>query len=100
MGEFKLNLSSCPHVAEACEDIKPVEVIERPLGREKAMGLAWIDDRKVEIDSRLDSKDFLDTLIHELLHIYSPHWSETKTASTATEMTDLIWAKDYRRIKK
>ena len=100
MGKFKLNLSSCPHVAQEHDNIKPVEVIERPLGREKAMGLAWVEDRKVEIDSRLDSKDFLDTLIHELLHIYNPHWSEIKTASTANEMTDLIWAKDYRRIKK
>ncbi len=100
MGEFKLSLSSCPHVAEEHDKIKAVEVVERPLGREKAMGLAWVEDRKVEIDSRLDSKDFLDTLIHELLHIYNPHWSETKTASTATEMTNLIWAKDYRRIKK
>ena len=100
MGKFTLNLSSCPHVAEHHELIKPVEVIERPLGREKAMGLAWVEDRRVEIDSRLDSKDFLDTLIHELLHIYNPEWKEQKVASTATQMTNLIWAKNYRRIKE
>ena len=87
-------------MADNHELIKPVEVIERPLGREKAMGLAWVEDRKVEIDSRLNSKDFLDTLIHELLHIYNPQWPESKIASTASQMTNLIWSKDYRRIKE
>jgi hypothetical protein len=100
MGKFTLNLSSCPHVAENQDVLKAIEVIERPLGREKAMGLAWIEDRRVEIDSRLESKDFLDTLIHELLHIYNPDWKEQKVASTATQMTNLIWAKNYRRIKE
>ena len=100
MGKFTLNLTSCPHVAKNQEVLDDIEVIERPLGREKAMGLAWVEDRRIEIDSRLESRDFLDTLIHELLHIYNPDWKEQRVASVATQMTNLIWAKDYRRIKK
>ena len=79
---------------------RKIEVIERPLGREKALGLAWVDKNKIEIDGRLKSKQYLNTLIHELLHIYNPTWSETKVDQTATEMCNIIWAKNYRRIKR
>jgi len=79
---------------------RKIEVIERPLGREKALGLAWVDKNKIEIDGRLKSKQYLNTLIHELLHIYNSNWSETKVDQTATEMCNIIWSKNYRRIKR
>lgn len=79
---------------------RKIEVIERPLGREKALGLAWVDKNRIEIDGRLKSKQYLNTLIHELLHIYNANWSETKVDQTATEMCNIIWSKNYRRIKR
>ena len=79
---------------------RKIQVVERPLGREKAMGLAWVGEDKIEIDGRLKSKQYLDTLIHEMLHIYNPTWSETRVAQTANEMTSIIWSKNYRRIKR
>ena len=79
---------------------RKIQVVERPLGREKAMGLAWIGEDKIEIDGRLKSKQYLDTLIHEMLHIYNPTWSETRVAQTANEMTSIIWSKNYRRMKR
>ena len=42
---------------------KKIKVIERPLGREKALGLAWVGEDKIEIDGRLKSKQFLNVLI-------------------------------------
>ncbi len=64
---------------------KNIKVVERPLGREKALGLAWVGENKIEIDGRLKSKEYLNTLIHEMLHIYNPTWSETRVDQTATE---------------
>ena len=72
-----------------------IEVIERPLGREKALGLAWVGENKIELDGRLKSKQYLNTLIHEMLHIYNPTWPETRIDQTATEMCNVIWAKNY-----
>ena len=79
---------------------KNIKVVERPLGRERAMGLAWVGEDKIEIDGRLKSKEYLDTLIHEMLHIYNPTWPETRVAQTATEMANIIWNKNYRRMKR
>ena len=79
---------------------RKIQVVERPLGREKALGLAWVGENKIEIDGRLKSKQYLNVLIHEMLHIYNPNWSETRVDQTANEMSSVIWAKNYRRIKR
>ena len=79
---------------------KKIQVIERPLGREKALGLAWVGEDKIEIDGRLKSKQFFNTLIHEMLHIFNHNWSETRVDQTANEMCNVIWAKNYRRMKR
>ena len=77
-----------------------IKVIDIKLGRQKAVGQAYTDSKVIEIDPRQTSKNYLDTLIHELLHVYNPEWSETKVSKTATEMTQIIWTKNYRRIKR
>ena len=77
-----------------------IKVIDKKLGRQKAVGQAYSDARVIEIDPRQRSKNYLDTLIHEMLHVYNPEWSENKVSKTANEMTDIIWKKNYRRIKR
>ena len=77
-----------------------IKVIDKKLGRQHAVGQAYSDARVIEIDPRQRSKAYLDTLIHELLHVYNPDWSETKVTKTANEMTEIIWKKNYRRIKR
>jgi hypothetical protein len=77
-----------------------IKVIDKKLGRQKAVGQAYSDARVIEIDPRQRSKNYLDTLIHEMLHVYNPDWSENKVTTTANEMTDIIWKKNYRRIKR
>ena len=77
-----------------------IKVIDKKLGRQKAVGQAYTDARVIEVDPRQRSKSYLDTLIHEMLHVYNPDWSESKVTKTANEMTDIIWQKNYRRIKR
>jgi len=77
-----------------------IKVIDKKLGRQKAVGQAYTDARVIEVDPRQRSKNYLDTLIHEMLHVYNPDWSENKVTKTANEMTDIIWQKNYRRIKR
>ena len=77
-----------------------IKVVDKLLGRQKAVGQAYSDARVIEVDPRQKSKNYLDTLIHELLHVYNPEWSETKVSKTANEITDIIWKKNYRRIKR
>ena len=81
-------------------DNQKIKVIDKKLGRQKAVGQAYTDARIIEVDPRQRSKNYLDTLIHEMLHVYNPEWSETKVTKTANEMTDIIWQKNYRRIKR
>lgn len=70
------------------------------LGREKADGLCWQGMGLIEIDPRLNAKDALDTLIHEMLHHYAPDWSESRVTKTATQMTNVLWEWRYRRVEK
>lgn len=70
---------------------KPIKVIHRKLGREKAHGQAWQDHRIIEIDERLTGIDYLDTVIHEVLHVQQPELSERVVARNATEMAKILW---------
>ena len=80
--------------------LKKIKVKEKKLGREGAVGLAYASEMEIVIDKRQGSKDYLDTLIHEMLHCFAPHWGEKRVNDTANEMTRVIWDKDYRRIEK
>ena len=55
---------------------KSPKVIERKLGKHKAVGLAWQEDGIIEIDPRQKPKEYLSTLIHEAAHIIYPDWDE------------------------
>ena len=79
---------------------KKIEVIDKKLGREKAYGLAYSGDMRIVVEERQDSKDYLDTLVHEMLHCIAPKWGEKRVTETANEMTRIIWSKNYRRIEK
>lgn len=80
------------------KQIKKAQVVEKCLGRERAFGQYY--DGVVEIDPRQDSKDYLDTLIHELLHHYFQDLPEAEVLEIATQITAQIWAKNYRKVAK
>ena len=81
-----------------------ITVVERKLGKERAQGLAYYDyygegKSLIEIDPRQNSKDYLDTLIHEALHTIFPDMTEKIVVSVAGRLTRLLWRQGYRLIQ-
>ena len=64
------------------------------------LGYAYQDEARIEIDPRQDSKEFLDTLIHELIHCFFPFLGEEYVEKMSTKIANQIWSKGYRRIQK
>ena len=75
-----------------------IKVVERKLGREKALGQQW--PGIIEIDPGQKSRTYLDTLIHEALHECFPETSETRIVQVSRAITKVIWDKHYRRIRQ
>lgn len=80
--------------------MKQPKVIERKLGREKAFGQAFDEERLIEIDPRQNSKDYIDTLIHEWLHIEFPDWKERVVASKSKKLARFLWKHNVRLVRK
>ena len=81
---------------------KKTKVNEMKLGRFRSdgfnvYGFALIEKNEIYIESRLNGKKYMDTLIHEKLHIMFPDWSETKVLNAARKLTVLLWDHSYRR---
>jgi hypothetical protein len=76
-----------------------ITIIEKKLGREKALGLAYQGEGLIEIDPRQSNKAYLDTLIHEGLHILFPDWSEYKVKKSANKMSEILWKSGYRKVQ-
>jgi hypothetical protein len=77
-----------------------MKVVRRKLGKEKADGLAHIDDNTIEIDERLKGKYRLEITIHEALHILYPTDSETAIIRKSKRLTNVLWKQGYRLIEK
>jgi len=67
---------------------------------ENILGYAYFDEQRIEIDPRQNSKEYLNTIIHECLHIYFPNLEEKYIIKIADDVTDIIWNRKYRRIAK
>jgi hypothetical protein len=75
--------------------LRRIKVRERKL--RKYLGYAYLNEDIVEIDPNQTPRQYLDTLIHEILHILYPEDSETKISRNASTITHHIWKKNYRR---
>jgi hypothetical protein len=78
--------------------VRKIKIVKRVL--KQYWGYAYPDLDKIEIDPRLRSRRYLNTLIHEILHILYPDDSETKISNNADTITHYIWKDNYRRIDK
>ena len=76
---------------------KVKKIIHRKLGKEQALGLAFCDDGIIHIDSRINGMQHLEVLIHEIMHIQNPKWSELKVEGHAKEMAKHLYDQGYRR---
>lgn len=62
-----------------------------------AYGLAFPDERRIELDPRLGGITHLDIALHEGLHVLFPHIDEPTVNSAGTSLADLLWRLGYRR---
>lgn len=75
------------------------KVIVKKLGKQRAWGLADTDKKVIEIDPRQKPKQYLDTLIHEGLHIAFPEASETRIKKETKKLRDILWDHGYRWVE-
>lgn len=79
---------------------RKLRIIEKKLGKEKAFGLYYIGENRIEIDPRQSPKKYLNTLIHECLHHAMPSASEARVYRVAGTLTENLWRKNYRRVSQ
>lgn len=78
-----------------------IKVKEVKLGREDAFGIC--DDPpykktvKIRIDPRQNGLGKLDTLVHELVHLFDPDMKETTVRKIATYLAKGLWKNGYRK---
>lgn len=53
-----------------------IEVVEEITDRDGVVGLAWIDQGRIKLESNRNTKDFYGTCVHEVLHIESGYRHE------------------------
>ena len=69
----------------------PIKILYSHLGNYKADGLAWPEDRTIAIDKRLKGQRKLEVIIHEIIHIQNPKWSEIMVEGKARELAKILW---------
>lgn len=74
------------------------KITHRKLGKENAWGQAWKEDNHIELDSRLVGKPYLETAIHEFLHIQEPKFSENKVTKLAKALSEFLWELEFRKV--
>lgn len=77
---------------------KTLKIRDRRLGKEKAHGMAHAPDL-IEVDPSQNSRERLDTVCHEALHLLLPDESEVRIIALANRMSDLLWRDRWRRIE-
>ena len=77
-----------------------VKVIEKKLGREKAWGQAFHGLDEMEIDPRQAPREYLDTLVHEALHLAHHDLSEETVTDVARFIARVLWQQNYRRVSQ
>lgn len=81
--------------------LRRIKIIERKLGRERAIGQATHGEDKIEIDPRHPrSRDRLDTVVHEVIHLIAPHLSEEVVIAHAATLSDTLWRDGWRRVER
>lgn len=77
---------------------RKLKIRDRKLGKEKAHGLAHSPDL-IEVDPSQNSRERLDTVCHEALHLLLPAEPEVRIIALANRMSDLLWRDRWRRIE-
>jgi hypothetical protein len=65
-----------------------------------AWGVCYKKKHLIEILESLDSFNYLDTVIHEMLHYYFPEAKEVYVEQVATIIAKVLWDRRYRRLSE
>lgn len=80
--------------------LKKPKVQEKDLTADDVWGWATKEDFEVEIEKNQPSREYLNTLIHEMLHCLLPDLNEGQIDKMATMLADEIWRRRFRRLAK
>lgn len=61
-----------------------------------AWGMAYPDERRIEIDPALEGRSKLEILLHESLHVLLPQFPEDVINEFGKTQADLIWRAGFR----
>lgn len=78
------------------------KVIEKKLGRHKALGMTdeWNPKGRIFVDPRQRPKSRLRTVVHEAIHKAWPHLRETEVLRGEKIIGDILWSDNYRQTKQ
>jgi hypothetical protein len=77
-----------------------IKLVERKLGRERALGMAHHGENMIEISTNQSTRERLDTVIHETLHLLDPDMPEKRVNSYANRISNVLWKDNWRKITK
>lgn len=80
--------------------MKKIKIIDRKLGRERALGQAYKSEKLIEIDPRLRSRRRITVLVHEVMHVVFPRMSESRVDRASATIGKMVWEDGYRRIER
>ena len=81
---------------------RPIKVSDSNMSRQKNLGLAYVTERRIEIDfaAHTHEKALLDTVCHEVLHVSSGDFlSEAAVEYLAADLADVLYRLRYRRMR-
>lgn len=80
--------------------IKNPIIKHKDLSADGVYGYASQEDFEIEIDPNQGDKEYLNTLIHEMLHCFLPDLQERFIIRIADIMAENVWKKGYRKKPK
>ena len=80
--------------------LKVIEMKNLSLDGVDAVGIADYENKTILIDPTQNPYDYLNTLVHELLHHLNPSWTETKIIWYANRISRFLWRHNYRQVKQ
>lgn len=79
-----------------------ISVIDKSLldtdSKKKYFGLAYRDEARIEIDPYQRPSEYLDSLIHESMHILFPDMKEEEVYKLGLFLSGFLWENGYRKI--
>jgi hypothetical protein len=80
--------------------IKCPTIIDKDLTRDNVWGWANKEDFEIELDKHQPSREYLNSCLHEMLHCILPDLHEKHITKMADIMSDVLWRRGFRRIKR